>query len=110
MTHIRQRMAMFFALMMLTLAAPVSFAEQSQILAAASTQTTASTSVKTVNINTADAATLARELQGIGPQKAQAIVEYREKFGPFINAEDLSSVKGIGMSTVEKNADLIVIE
>ena len=31
-----------------------------------------------VNINTADAKTLARELDGIGPAKAQAIVDYRQ--------------------------------
>ena len=110
MTYVRQRMAMFLALSMLTLTSPVSFAEQSQVLAVASPQATATTTFKTVNINTADAATLARELNGVGPQKAQAIVEYREKFGPFINAEDLSSVKGIGLAIVEKNADLIVIE
>ena len=34
-----------------------------------------------VNINTADAKTLARELDGIGPAKAQAIVDYRQKNG-----------------------------
>ncbi len=39
-----------------------------------------------VNLNTADAATLARELDGIGPAKAQAIVEYRQKNGPFKSA------------------------
>ena len=36
-----------------------------------------------VNLNSADAATLAKELDGIGPAKAQAIVEYRQKNGPF---------------------------
>ena len=56
-----------------------------------------------VNINTADAATLAAELTGIGPSKAQAIVEYRKKYGPFKSADDLSLVQGIGESTVEKN-------
>ena len=34
-----------------------------------------------VNINTADAATLAQELTGIGDARAQAIVAYREKNG-----------------------------
>ena len=36
-----------------------------------------------VDVNTADAKTLARELQGIGMAKAEAIVSYREKNGPF---------------------------
>lgn len=109
MTSIRQRMAMALAFSFLMLTAPLSFAEQPQTLAAASTAA-AVTAVKTVNINTADADTLARNLNGIGPQKAQAIVEYREKFGPFTSAEDLASVQGIGLATVEKNAGLIVVE
>ena len=56
-----------------------------------------------VDINTADAATIAAELNGVGLTKAQAIVEYREKHGPFKSAEDLSLVKGIGDRTVELN-------
>lgn len=56
-----------------------------------------------VNINTADAVTIAAELKGVGLSKAKAIVEYREKHGPFKNAGDLSLVKGIGERTVEIN-------
>lgn len=56
-----------------------------------------------VNINTADAATISAELNGIGLSKAEAIVEYRKKHGPFKSADDLSLVKGIGEKTVEKN-------
>ncbi|MEM7431749.1 MAG: ComEA family DNA-binding protein [Pseudomonadota bacterium] len=56
-----------------------------------------------VNINTADAATIATELKGIGPSKAKAIVEYRKKYGPFKSPDDLSLVKGIGERTVELN-------
>lgn len=62
-----------------------------------------------VNINTADAETLAAALQGVGPSKAQAIVEYRSKHGPFKSADELSLVKGIGERTVELNrADIRV--
>ena len=62
-----------------------------------------------VNVNTADADTIAAELNGIGPAKAQAIIEYREKHGPFKSPEDLSLVKGIGDRTVELNrADILV--
>ncbi len=56
-----------------------------------------------VNINTADADTIAAELKGVGPAKAKAIIEYREKHGPFKSADDLSLVKGIGVRTVEIN-------
>ncbi len=60
-----------------------------------------------VNVNTADAATLARELQGIGPAKAQAIVAHRDKHGPFRSVDDLARVKGIGRKTVDRNRDLV---
>jgi competence protein ComEA len=56
-----------------------------------------------VNINSADASTLARELDGIGPAKAQAIVEYRQKNGPFRSPEDLLKVQGIGDRVLEQN-------
>ena len=56
-----------------------------------------------VNINSADASTLARELDGIGPAKAQAIVEYRQKNGPFRSPEDLLKVDGIGEKVLEQN-------
>ena len=56
-----------------------------------------------VDINTADAQTLSTELNGIGISKAKAIVEYRDKHGPFQSAEDLSLVKGVGERTVELN-------
>ena len=62
-----------------------------------------------VNINTADAKTISTELKGVGLAKAQAIVEYRKKHGPFRSADDLSLVKGIGERTVEINrADIKV--
>jgi competence protein ComEA len=63
-----------------------------------------------VNVNTADAATLARELHGIGPAKAQAIVAHRDKHGPFRSADDLARVRGIGRKTVERNRDLIRLD
>ena len=56
-----------------------------------------------VDINTADADTISAELKGVGLAKAKAIVEYREKHGPFRSADDLSLVKGIGERTVELN-------
>jgi competence protein ComEA len=60
-----------------------------------------------VNINTADASALEATLVGIGPSKAQAIVDYRKANGPFKSAEELAMVKGIGLKMVEKNRDRI---
>ena len=56
-----------------------------------------------VNLNTADAETLGRELIGIGATKAQAIVAYRQAHGPFQSVDELLEVKGIGAATLEKN-------
>lgn len=56
-----------------------------------------------VDINTADAETISAELKGVGLAKARAIVEYREKHGPFRSPDDLSLVKGIGERTVAIN-------
>lgn len=62
-----------------------------------------------VDINTADAETLSAELNGVGLAKAKAIVEYREKYGPFKSPDDLSLVKGIGERTVELNRENIKV-
>lgn len=62
-----------------------------------------------VNLNTADAATLARDLLGIGQVKAQAIVEYRTVNGAFASVDDLLEVKGIGAATLEKNRDKLSV-
>ena len=64
---------------------------------------------ETVNINTADAATLDRVLVNVGPAKADAIVAYRKANGAFRSAEQLALVKGIGLKTVEKNRDRISV-
>lgn len=60
-----------------------------------------------VNINTADAATLAGTLRGIGLSKAEAIVAYRNENGPFKSVDDLVNVKGIGSKTLEQLRPMI---
>lgn len=62
-----------------------------------------------VNINTADAETIARVLNGVGLKKAEAIVRHRETHGRFDRAADLTAVKGIGEAILKKNADKIVV-
>ena len=62
-----------------------------------------------VNINSADAATLAQSLEGVGEQKASAIVAHRKKHGPFKSIDALDQVKGIGEKTVEKNRARIAL-
>ncbi|MEM7610055.1 MAG: helix-hairpin-helix domain-containing protein [Pseudomonadota bacterium] len=62
-----------------------------------------------VNINTANAETIAAELDGVGITKARAIVAYRNANGPFKTAEALTQVTGIGERTVALNAKNIVV-
>ena len=49
-------------------------------------------------------------LPGIGPVKAKAIVEYREKNGPFRSPKDILEVPGIGEKTLEGILDFIEID
>ena len=71
---------------------------------------THSTSVLSVNINTADAQSLTAGLKGIGPAKAEEIIKYRESYGPFSSVDELAEVKGIGKSTIEKNRKFLTLE
>jgi competence protein ComEA len=63
-----------------------------------------------VDINKADAATIAKELQGVGLSRAQAIVAYREKNGAFKSVDDLRKVKGVGAKVLELNRANIRID
>jgi competence protein ComEA len=54
-----------------------------------------------LNLNTASAAELA-SLKGIGPAKAQAIVEHRDKNGQFKSVDDLKLVRGVGDKMLEQ--------
>lgn len=62
-----------------------------------------------ININAADAKEIAKNLDGIGLKKAQAIVEYRQAHGEIKAIEELASIKGIGVKTLEKNVGRILL-
>lgn len=62
-----------------------------------------------VDINSASAEELATSLDGVGQSKAELIVKYRDMHGAFKHADELVNVRGIGLSTVDKNRDNIRI-
>lgn len=57
-----------------------------------------------VSINQATAEQLSAAMNGVGLKKAQAIVNYREQYGPFSAIQQLSEVPGIGNALIERNA------
>ncbi|RFF26750.1 MULTISPECIES: helix-hairpin-helix domain-containing protein [unclassified Wenzhouxiangella] len=63
-----------------------------------------------VDVNTASAEQLAEALDGVGPAKSEAIVDYREKNGDFEHIDELVNVRGIGLRTVDQNRDRIDLE
>ncbi|WP_426619382.1 ComEA family DNA-binding protein [Pseudomonas rustica] len=62
-----------------------------------------------LDLNDADAATLQKELAGIGAAKAQAIVAYRETNGPFASVDELLEVKGIGKAILDRNREKLEV-
>ena len=65
--------------------------------------------IQMLDINSADAAAIAAALDGVGLTKAREIVAYREMFGSFHSLEEMADVKGIGVATVEKNRQRIIV-
>jgi len=85
----------------------VAFMFSAAVTLATPTEATPTASVynteQTIDLNSADAATLQRELSGVGAAKARAIIEYREAHGPFASVDELLEVKGIGPAILQKN-------
>ena len=48
-------------------------------------------------------------IPGIGPSKAERILEYRETTGPFQNIEDIKNVSGIGNKTFENIREYLCV-
>ena len=63
-----------------------------------------------VNVNSASVEEISENLNGVGLSKAALIVEYREANGPFTHIDELVNVKGIGIRTIDKNKDLILLQ
>lgn len=61
-----------------------------------------------VNVNTADAARL-QTLPGIGPSTATAIIEHRQRNGPFASVDALLDVRGIGPTKLEALRGLVTV-
>jgi competence protein ComEA len=62
-----------------------------------------------VNINSADAETLATNLHRVGVKKAEAIVAWRQANGKFTSVEQLLEIKGIGESILAANRDRVIL-
>jgi len=63
-----------------------------------------------VNVNAASAEQIAESLKGVGLNKAEAIVSYRNEHGEFKHVDELVNVKGIGIRTVDINREYILLE
>jgi len=69
----------------------------------------AAVAMEPVDLNAASPETLAATMQGVGLEKAQAIVAYRDQHGPFVSVEEITAVRGIGSATLEKNRSKLVV-
>jgi competence protein ComEA len=105
MTIFRLLTLSYFLINLIILAVPVNSLAQGTITTVppATAPVTPAPAIEMVDINAADVATLDRLLEGIGEKKAQAIVDWREKHGPFKTIYDLEQVSGIGSKTIERN-------
>jgi competence protein ComEA len=103
----------------LNLAAPIADGDRIAVPAAGATSTAAGHShagsgtdaadaAGPVDVNAASAAEL-ETLPGIGPATAAAILDYRERNGPFASVDDLDAVPGIGSAKLDVIRDLVTV-
>lgn len=94
-SHVRSFLCLAFLSLMLSLALPAWSLD--------------STPQTPLNINAATAEQLSEGLKGIGPSRAEAIVEYRKAHGKFVRVEDLLLVKGVGQRVLDDNRDRLSV-
>ncbi len=63
-----------------------------------------------VNINTADAETLDKNLKYVGEKTAKKIVEYRKEHGKFESVDDMTQVRGVGKKIIKANRNNMTVE
>ena len=80
------------------------------IIALALSLPLAAVAMEPVDLNAASAETLADTMEGVGLQRAQAIVAYRDQHGPFVSVDDITAVRGIGPATLEKNRSKLMVK
>lgn len=78
-------------------------------VAVSETLPTANPCMVPININAATAECL-ETLPGIGKVRAESIVAHREQMGPFVIAEDIKAVSGIGDGIYQRIADMIAVD
>lgn len=62
-----------------------------------------------IDLNHADADTL-QQLPGIGPERAEAIIAYREEYGIFVTTEEVMNVPGIGPKIYDQIKDYVIVD
>ncbi|MFJ4544060.1 ComEA family DNA-binding protein [Pseudomonas sp. NPDC088885] len=99
--------ALFASVSIAAAAAPATISETSK--APLVIETAAIPEHSKLDLNDADAATLQKELSGVGAAKAKAIVAYRETNGPFASVDELLEVKGIGKAILDRNREKLEV-
>ncbi|WP_042959060.1 helix-hairpin-helix domain-containing protein [Erwinia tasmaniensis] len=100
-----QRLAFVLALGLVTPVLATNAAPENGRAMVKTMQTKKESGHEQVSINNASAQELAAVMNGVGLKKAESIVSYREKYGPFTGIEQLKEVPGLGNALVERNLD-----
>ncbi|MCC7203415.1 MAG: helix-hairpin-helix domain-containing protein [Nitrospirae bacterium] len=84
-------------------------AVQSNFVRAEATGLVSGREMSVVNVNVASVSEMSA-IPGLGEKKSQAIVQFREKHGPFVKVEDLKKVDGIGDKLLGKIRPYVTVK